>query len=119
MKAIAKRVLWILFIIALFGVARAGTIEELDQALRGTIKVYPDPRGPATVGVCWFDKDGILTFKYAEKKRTEYCMVGMKPEELHVHYVLLVRADGRPKVLYSFNDETKEQKVVWVFGAEV
>ncbi len=102
-----KGTLWIAFILSLFLAAHkahAGTEKELRDLLDDKQIVYK--------GTCWFDQQGILTFKNDLRKVTEQCVVGMKLPDQTKHYVLLYGDKGATKLIL-FDETTKSQEVLW------
>lgn len=114
MQAIVKGVVWILFILGMASVmlpkAHAGTETELRELLDNKQIVYN--------GVCWFDKQGVLTFKAEEKRDVKRCVVGMELPDQTKHYVLLMDDKGA-KELLVYDETTKKQTSLWRKGTEV
>lgn len=65
------------------------------------------------VGVCWFDKDGTLTFDNKARKTVLDCSVGMALPDETKHYVLLYH-NKKPSKLVMYDETTKKQVTLWV-----
>lgn len=115
MKAILKGMGVILLTLALASVlllkAHAGTSDELLKILSDKLVVYQ--------GVCNFGKDGKLTFKHDEVKKTLPCVVGMEPGVPTKHYILLINQNGEATEVLLFDEEDKSQKSIWRKGSMV
>lgn len=77
---------------------------ELLPHLEGKKLVY--------VGVCWFDKNGILTFSDIEKKAVVKCAVGMALPDETKHYVIIY-LNEKPAKLVMYDEKTKKQVTLW------
>ncbi len=110
MKQIAKGILVILATLLLFGVAVAGTQDELREHLDGKQIVYN--------GVCYFKKDGGITFSHKEMHVTKRCVVGMELPDQTKHYILLIDEKGA-KELLLYNEKDKSQKSIWRAGSDI
>jgi hypothetical protein len=64
------------------------------------------------VGVCWFDKSGVLTFTRQKKKLEVKCAVGMALPDETKHYVL-VYLNEKPVKLVMYDEKIKTQVVLW------
>lgn len=96
---------YLALVLVLWAMCQPAKAGDLDKHLEGKKLVY--------VGVCWFDKNGVLTFDNNKKKAVIKCAVGMAIPDQTKHYILLYYND-KPAKLVMYDETTKKQVTLWV-----
>lgn len=112
MKALAKGILWIVFIIAFFGVSvKAGTEAELAKLINRHVNMVVHQ------GTCKLDAQGKLTGDIKQTKSVVRCEAGIE-DDPNVHFILLYDDKG-PSKFVRFVVDKKTQTTLWRAGVEV
>lgn len=110
MTPMFKGFLWIVFIVALFGVSVK--VKAQDDAVRtlmeGQERVY--------TGTCVVDRNGLIAKEKDDRNTVAFCVLARNTKDDTDHRIIIYNDDKTYNRIIRFDTKTGKQEVIWRAG---